>query len=909
MPRLAIMLLTFLVQAIALISLLSSTRVPVASAQGEETPAPHVSSPHISSIELEMQYPSVNMNALAGAPGKVGISSHLPEVYTMPEYATVPAGLPRLTVAKNGEELGEGYYFVTTRDSTTSQNRASVAMMVNDRAQLVYYEYAPNGRYYDFKRVDDRLSYFWEGVNEYVILDNTYSVVETWNSVGYPVADMHDIEFLENGNVALFIYDREPFDMSPYGGLANAQVIHIVIQELDPDHNVVFEWDSRDYYFITDTFVSTGTAVIDYAHTNAIEEDSDGNFLISNRNMSEITKIDRLTGEIIWRLGGKNNDFTFIDDDTLPDVGAFSFQHDIRRLPNGNITIFDNANQFIDEGLRGSRGVEYELDESAKTATLIREFRTDPETYSGFMGSLQRLPNGNTVVGWGGGYNPSNQPIAMTEFNPDGEVILELAFLNDALLSYRARKFPWQGFPTSAPVLVVTGEPGALHYSWNGATEVVSYAVMGGYSPQALSLIAEQPKTDFEEVTPLAAAEEGMCFFQVSPSMAGGAESRASAVIYSGDAYCEHGLTTDNTQAVARSFTIPQTAGNVTATLNLLPGDFVSPFVLMYSPEPVGLASVPDGHMMSNVRFTLSAYQGEALSETEALTGETQLTIHYGALDLSRTPADVNLLRWDEASQSWSAEGLTLLERDVVGLSVTYQLHRTGTFALFVTNEAPQSAPLQLIIDEDEAITLTADLFTYFDGDDDAFDALVVNTLPVSGSLTLSETAVAPMQSIPVGKLSQLRYAPGENEYGAPYTSFEFSVSDGFTESVPYTLSVIVNPVNDAPVAVDDHFGILEEVVAQPQAVATTYALNVLLNDFDVDGDPLRVISVTQPLQGIVEIDAAGETLLYTVIASGTISDTLSYTIVDGHDAQSTATVRITIPAQGEIQFLPHIGR
>ena len=69
---------------------------------------------------------------------------------------------------------------------------------------------------------------------------------------------------------------------------------------------------------------------IDPVHINSVAIDSDTSILISSRHMDEITKIDRRTGDIIWRLGGKKNDFTFIND-TI----GFSHQHSVSRLKNG----------------------------------------------------------------------------------------------------------------------------------------------------------------------------------------------------------------------------------------------------------------------------------------------------------------------------------------------------------------------------------------------------------------------------------------------------------------------------------------------------------------------------------------------------------------------------------------------
>ena len=72
---------------------------------------------------------------------------------------------------------------------------------------------------------------------------------------------------------------------------------------------------------------------------------------------------NRNTGAIIWRLGGKNNQFSFIND-TI----GFSHQHAIRRLENGNISLFDNGNYHSPPF---SRAIEYSLNENNKTATLV----------------------------------------------------------------------------------------------------------------------------------------------------------------------------------------------------------------------------------------------------------------------------------------------------------------------------------------------------------------------------------------------------------------------------------------------------------------------------------------------------------------------------------------------------------
>ncbi|MEJ2196259.1 MAG: aryl-sulfate sulfotransferase [Ignavibacteriaceae bacterium] len=187
---------------------------------------------------------------------------------------------------------------------------------------------------------------------------------------------------------------------------------------------------------------------MDYVHANALEVDLDGNILISSRHLDEITKIDRQTGKTIWRWGGEyceNNEFTFINDSI-----GFSHQHFIKKLSNGNITLFDNGNLHSPQF---SRVAEYQLDEVNKFATLIWEYRNDPETFSGAMGSVNRLDNHNTIIGWG-----SNSLPAISEVKPDGEVVLFLS-LPDTIYNYRGYKFPWK-------TNLFVGNPASLYFGY-----------------------------------------------------------------------------------------------------------------------------------------------------------------------------------------------------------------------------------------------------------------------------------------------------------------------------------------------------------------------------------------------------------------------------------------------------------
>ncbi|MDQ3021249.1 MAG: aryl-sulfate sulfotransferase [Bacteroidota bacterium] len=237
--------------------------------------------------------------------------------------------------------------------------------------------------------------------------------------------DQHELQIISNGHALLMSYDTQTVDMSKIviGGNPNATVIGLIIQEIDENKNVVFQWRSWDHFAITDAEHEILTAArIDYVHGNAIELDYDGNLMISSRHLSEITKINRTTGNIIWRLGGVNNQFDFSNDPI-----GFSYQHDIRRIPNGNITLFDNGNFHSPQF---SRAVEYQIDEINKIVTLVWQYRKNPDIYSLAMGSMQRLHNGNTLIGWGW-INPT-----ITEVTPAGDIALEMSMPQN-MYSYR----------------------------------------------------------------------------------------------------------------------------------------------------------------------------------------------------------------------------------------------------------------------------------------------------------------------------------------------------------------------------------------------------------------------------------------------------------------------------------------
>jgi hypothetical protein len=305
------------------------------------------------------------------------------------------------------------------------------------RGQPVFYRKTP-ARASDLRvQPNGLLTYFDQGAGNYKALDYTLALVDSFAMGNGYETDSHDLQILPNGNALLMAYDDQPvrMDLVVPGGNPNAIVTGLILQEIDENKNVVFQWRSWDHFAITDAVdcvVNLLGANVDYCHGNSVSPDNDGNLLISSRHMNEITKISRATGDILWRFGPNavNNQFTVIGD-----TRGFSHQHDARRLPNGNLTLFDNGNCLSPEY---SRALEYALDEVNHTATLVWEYRNTPDIYGRATGNNQRRGSG-TMINWGFGD-------VVTDLAADDTKVFEVTFGQTNMRTYRALRQPWQSY-------------------------------------------------------------------------------------------------------------------------------------------------------------------------------------------------------------------------------------------------------------------------------------------------------------------------------------------------------------------------------------------------------------------------------------------------------------------------------
>jgi hypothetical protein len=412
---------------------------------------------------------------------------------------------PVVEVIRQAHDAAPGYIFVAPKEGT-GQNGA---MIVDNSGQVVWFlpvqsevEYA----------MDFKVQYYqgepvltWEegevvaggySLGEFVILDGSYQEISRFSAGNGFRADHHDFLITSGGTAMFTIYSPVSMDLFSVGGPRNGMVAEGIVQAVDMGTGeMFFEWHSLDHVDLDESYFEPPKdqrEAFDYFHINSVDIDHDSNLLVSARHTSTVYKIDPMSGEVIWRLGGKKSDF---------DMGPgtrFAYQHDARRLSDGTITIFDNGWKRGEH----SRGLVLELDEDEMTVSLARDYPHPYGQHAATQGNMQTLPKGNVFIGWG------SEPL-FSEFGSDGELLFNARFPPE-VESYRAFRFPWKGQPSDDPAVVAergSDNKVTLYASWNGATEVTTWEVLAGPGPERIKPVGSVPRHGFETAITVGTAE------------------------------------------------------------------------------------------------------------------------------------------------------------------------------------------------------------------------------------------------------------------------------------------------------------------------------------------------------------------------------------------------------------------
>ena len=405
---------------------------------------------------------------------------------------------PFLKVDRRAPGRAPGYLFLSPK-SKKDQKQAG-PMIADDAGQPIWFQPLPGIQAAtDFRAQTYKgkpVLTFWRGtsrqgigVGEMVMLDQSYRVIRRIRTPNGFRPDLHEFKLTPQGTAIIISYPVVRTDLRKVKGARKGLAVDSVIQEIDLDTGlVVFEWHSLGKIALTETFsVPRGGPRLpfDYAHANSVNLDTDGNFLMSARNTWAVYKIDRATGRIIWRLGGKRSTYK------LPRAAVFAWQHDAHRRSDGTITLFDN--EAFPPIRKFSRALALKLDDAKKTATIVGSLVHPRKLLAATQGNQQTLPNGGAMVGWGSQRN-------LTEFDAAGNVVFSAA-LSLGFESYRTYRLPWVGLPRTRPKVAAADEPGAgtnVYTSWNGATEVATWEISSGSSAATLKPVATRARTGFE---------------------------------------------------------------------------------------------------------------------------------------------------------------------------------------------------------------------------------------------------------------------------------------------------------------------------------------------------------------------------------------------------------------------------
>jgi hypothetical protein len=384
-------------------------------------------------------------------------------------------------------------------------------MIVDGAGNLVWFKSAPADEVAEDFQVEhyqgQPVLVWWQGVitsfgtglGSDEIYNTSYQPVAQIKAGNGYQADLHEAQITPRGSAFITAYSLVYANLSSAGGSRDGILADAIVQEVDVKTGLVmFEWHALGHVALTDSYTHPGAAgePWDWFHVNSISLDpwGDGNFIISSRNTWAAYEISKHTGAIMWRIGGRHSSFR---------MGAgtgTAWQHDARWQPDHTLTIFDDGS--VPPEHSQSRAIRERINWRDRSVELIGRYVHTPPVLTGSQGNDQVLPDGDSFVGWG------EEPF-LTEFSPSGQVLFS-ARLPPNGQSYRAYRFAWSGQPTTPPAIAVK-QTGAgtqtVYASWNGATGVSAWRILGGTSASALSPLATAPRQGFETAVPIASPD------------------------------------------------------------------------------------------------------------------------------------------------------------------------------------------------------------------------------------------------------------------------------------------------------------------------------------------------------------------------------------------------------------------
>nr|POF21072.1 putative oxidoreductase [Quercus suber] len=408
--------------------------------------------------------------------------------WVLQSYNSSPVTSPRLNMMKPFSKCEDGsFLFIAPRGDRAD----SMPYILDSNGSLVWTADHRYGQVYNFQSQiyrGQRYLTFWagddsvggHGAGTYYMLDQHYQEYRRIEATAGLRGDLHEFAITKDNTALITVYDPAQRDLSGFReNMTDGYIWEAMFQELDLETGeALFTWRASEHMDLHESYEFPGEhlsegAPWDWFHINSIDKDDKGNYIVSSRYLRNIICVSGSTGEVLWRLGGKNNSF---QDLSSGEATTFVGQHDARWDQNFEaITFFDNRADWSHRMADQSRGVRILVDTTAMTAQLERTF--EPRSngiLSTSQGSYRTLPNRHVILGYG-------VVGVISEYSPDGELLCDAYmepssnFKSNNVQSYRNFKLPWIGMPNTKPSLVLKN--GTFFMSWLGSTEVKSWVL------------------------------------------------------------------------------------------------------------------------------------------------------------------------------------------------------------------------------------------------------------------------------------------------------------------------------------------------------------------------------------------------------------------------------------------------
>jgi hypothetical protein len=335
------------------------------------------------------------------------------------------------------------------------------------------------------------------GQGEDVLYDSSYKQLATVRAGNGYRADLHQFRLTPQGTAWIDEFDPIKMSLASLRG-AGGVLTDSVVQEIDVKTGLVmWEWHALGHIPIQDSYnpIPHNGNPWDYIHVNSIDPGSSNDVLLSARNSWALYDVDIRTGAFNWQLGGKHSTFKL-------GAGAKTYwQHDAEWQPGGLISVFDNGSTPPRE--KQSRAVLLKPNFASKTVALAKAYVNPSKTLlAPAQGNTLSLPTGNWMMGYG------NLP-NFTEYDAAGHVVFD-GTLGHNVQDYRTYLAPWSARPSTTPSIVAkragNGNVTVLT-SWNGATDVALWKILGGASPGVLTPLTTITKSGFQSTATVATGD------------------------------------------------------------------------------------------------------------------------------------------------------------------------------------------------------------------------------------------------------------------------------------------------------------------------------------------------------------------------------------------------------------------